>query len=127
MTFLLDTHAFLWYLTADHNLGSKAKEVIDTKTDLYFSIASLWEMSIKINIGKLQLDRPFEDLSKELQYLNVQILPITVKDTEFYANLPLYHRDPFDRILVAQAMNHSLILISRDPAFDNYPIQRLWL
>ena len=68
MTFLLDTHAFLWYLTADHNLGSKAKEVIDTKTDLYFSIASLWEMSIKINIGKLQLDRPFEDISKELQY-----------------------------------------------------------
>ncbi|CAD5913671.1 type II toxin-antitoxin system VapC family toxin [Planktothrix agardhii] len=127
MTFLLDTHAFLWYLTADHNLGSKAKEVIDTKTDLYFSIASLWEMSIKINIGKLQLDRPFEDISKELQYLNVQILPITVKDTKFYANLPLHHRDPFDRILVAQAMNHSLILISRDPAFDNYPIQRLWL
>ncbi|MBE9142126.1 type II toxin-antitoxin system VapC family toxin [Planktothrix mougeotii] len=127
MTFLLDTHAFLWYLTADHNLGSKAKEVIDTKTDLYFSIASLWEMSIKINIGKLQLNRPFEDLSKELQYLNVQILPITVKDTEFYANLSLHHRDPFDRILVAQAMNHSLNLISRDPAFDNYPIQRLWL
>jgi PIN domain nuclease of toxin-antitoxin system len=127
MTFLLDTHAFLWYLTADHNLSSKAKEVIDTKTNLYFSIASLWEMSIKINIGKLQLDRPFEYLSKELQYLNVQILPITVKDTEFYANLPLHHRDPFDRILVAQAMNHSLILISRDPAFDNYPIQRLWL
>lgn len=97
MKFLLDTHAFLWYLTGDPNLGCKAKEVIDTKTDLYFNIASLWEISIKINIGKLQLNRPFEDLSKELQYLNVQILPITVQDTDFYTNLPLHHRDPFDR------------------------------
>ncbi|MEG4342364.1 type II toxin-antitoxin system VapC family toxin [Microcoleus sp. A003_D6] len=126
MKFLLDTHAFLWYLLGDRNLGSKAKEAIDTKTDLYFSIASLWEMSIKINIGKLQLNRPFEDLPKELQYLNVQILPITFEDTEFYVSLPLHHRDPFDRILVAQGMNHSLVLISCDSAFDAYPIQRVW-
>jgi PIN domain nuclease of toxin-antitoxin system len=135
MKFLLDTHAFLWYLLGDPNLGSKAKEAIDTKTDLYFSIASLWEMSIKINVGKLQLNRPFEDLPKELQYLNVQILPITFEDTAFYAGLPLHHRDPFDRathgpeghrILVAQALNHSLVLISRDPVFEAYPIPRLW-
>ena len=126
MKFLLDTHAFLWYLLGNPNLGSKAKEAIDTKTDLYFSIASLWEMSIKINIGKLQLNRPFEDLPKELQYLNVQILPVTFEDTEFYVSLPLHHRDPFDRILVAQAMNHSLVLISCDSAFDVYPIQRVW-
>ena len=126
MKFLLDTHAFLWYLLGNPNLGSKAKEAIDTKTDLYFSIASLWEMSIKINIGKLQLNRPFEDLPKELQYLNVQILPVTFEDTEFYVGLPLHHRDPFDRILVAQAMNHSLVLISCDSAFDVYPIHRVW-
>jgi PIN domain nuclease of toxin-antitoxin system len=126
MKFLLDTHAFLWYLLGNPNLGSKAKEAIDTKTDLYFSIASLWEISIKINIGKLQLNRPFEDLPKELQYLNVQILPITFEDTEFYVSLPLHHRDPFDRILVAQAMNYSLVLISCDSAFDAYPIQRVW-
>jgi PIN domain nuclease of toxin-antitoxin system len=126
MKFLLDTHAFLWYLLGDPNLGSKAKEAIDTKTDLYFSIASLWEMSIKINVGKLQLNRPFEDLPKELQYLNVQILPITFEDTAFCAGLPLHHRDPFDRILVAQELNHSLVLISRDPAFEAYPISLLW-
>jgi PIN domain nuclease of toxin-antitoxin system len=69
MAYLLDTHAFLWYLLGDSNLGNKAKEAIDTKTDLYFSIASLWEMSIKINIGKLQLNRPFKDLYEELEYL----------------------------------------------------------
>ena len=126
MESLLDTHAFLWYLLGDSNLGTKAKEAIDTKTGLYFSIASLWEISIKINVGKLQLNRPFEDLPKELQYINAQILPITLEDTEIYAGLPLHHRDPFDRILVAQTMNHSLVLISRDEAFDAYPIQRVW-
>jgi PIN domain nuclease of toxin-antitoxin system len=126
MEFLLDTHAFLWYLLGDSNLGSKAKEAIDAKTGLYFSIASLWEISIKINIGKLQLNRPFEDLPNELQYLNAQILPITYADTELYVGLPLHHRDPFDRILVAQAMNHSLVLISGDEAFNTYPIQRVW-
>ncbi len=126
MECLLDTHAFLWYLLGDSNLGSKAKEAIDTKTGLYFSIDRLWEISIKINVGKLQLNRQFEDLPKELEYINVQILPITFEDTNIYTSLPLHHRDPFDRILVAQAMNHSLVLISRDEAFDAYPIQRVW-
>ncbi|PSB15927.1 PIN domain nuclease [filamentous cyanobacterium Phorm 46] len=126
MESLLDTHAFLWYLLGDSNLGSKAKEAIDTKTGLYFSIASLWEISIKINVGKLQLNRSFEDLPKELEYIKVPILPITFEDTEIYTSLPLHHRDPFDRILVAQTMNHSLVLISRDEAFDAYPIQRVW-
>ncbi|OKH31704.1 twitching motility protein PilT [[Phormidium ambiguum] IAM M-71] len=126
MEFLLDTHAFLWYLLGSPNLGSKAKEVIDTKTGLYFSTASLWEISIKINLGKLQLNRSFQDLRKELQYINAQLLPITFEDTENYISLPLHHRDPFDRILVVQAINNSLVLISRDTAFDAYSIQRLW-
>jgi PIN domain nuclease of toxin-antitoxin system len=126
MECLLDTHAFLWYLLGDSNLGNKAKEAIDTKTGLYFSIASLWEISIKINVGKLQLNRSFEDLPKELEYINVQILPITFKDTGIYTSLPLHHREPFARILVAQTMNHSLVLISRDEAFDAYPIRRVW-
>jgi PIN domain nuclease of toxin-antitoxin system len=126
MEYILDTHTFLWYLLGDANLGRKAKEAIGTKTSLYFSIASLWEISIKVNIGKLQLHRPFEDLYTELEYLNIRLLPITVEDTQLYANLPLHHRDPFDRILVVQAMNHSLTLISRDAAFDAYPIRRVW-
>ena len=93
---------------------------------MYFSIASLWEISIKINVGKLQLNRRFEDLPQELEYINAQILPITFQDTEIYTSLPLHHRDPFDRILVAQAINYSLVLISRDEAFDAYQIQRVW-
>jgi PIN domain nuclease of toxin-antitoxin system len=101
MESLLDTHAFLWYLLGDSNLGNKAKEAIDAKTGLYFSIASLWEISIKINVGKLQLNRPFEDLPKELEYINVQILPITVEDTEIYTSLALHHRDPFVSVACA--------------------------
>jgi PIN domain nuclease of toxin-antitoxin system len=76
----------------------------------------------------LQIHRPIADLSKELQYLNIQILPILDKDIELYSALsfPLNHRDPFDRMLIVQAINHSLILVSRDVKFDAYPVQRLW-
>ena len=128
MKYLLDTHAFLWYLLGDTNLAIKAKDIIDTKKDSYFSILSLWEIAIKINIGKLQIHRPIEDLSKELQYMNISILPIVNKDIELYSalTLPSNHRDPFDIMLIVQASNHSLILISRDVKFDAYLIQRLW-
>lgn len=127
MKYLLDTHTFLWYLLGNPNLSNRAREIVNTRENLCFSIISLWEVSIKTNIGKLQLNRPFSELLEELKYINTQILPITFADTEIYINLPLHHRDPFDRILVAQAINHSLILISRDVAFDAYSIKRVWL
>ncbi|WP_225894289.1 type II toxin-antitoxin system VapC family toxin [Atlanticothrix silvestris] len=128
MKFLLDTHALLWYLLGDPNLSIKVKDIIDTKDNLYFSIVSLWEIAIKINIGKLKIHRSIEDLSKELQYINIQILPIMDKDIELYSglNFPSNHRDPFDRMLIVQAINHSLVVISKDVKFDAYPIQRLW-
>ncbi|MEH2094069.1 MULTISPECIES: type II toxin-antitoxin system VapC family toxin [unclassified Nostoc] len=82
MKFLLDTHTLLWYLLGDPNLAIKVKDIIDTKDNLYFSIVSLWEIAIKINIGKLKIHRSIEDLFKELQYINIQILPIIDKDIE---------------------------------------------
>jgi PIN domain nuclease of toxin-antitoxin system len=128
MKVLLDTHAFLWYLLGDPSLSLKSKQIIDTKENLYFSIVSLWEIAIKINIGKLQIHRPIEDLSQELQYSNIQILPILTQDIELYStlNFPSNHRDPFDRMLIVQAINLSLVVISKDMKFDDYPIQRLW-
>lgn len=103
--------------------------MIDTKTDLHFSMASLWEISIKVNIGKLKLDRPFQDLPEELNLINAVLLPISAEDTQTYVSLllPSNHRDPFDRILVAQAINFSLTIASADAAFDAYPIQRVWM
>lgn len=127
MNILLDTHTFLWYLQDSNQLSDKAAAILeDSSNSLWLSIASLWEMSIKLGLGKLSLQRSFSELEEVLQKLKIEILPITFADTKRYINLPLHHRDPFDRILVAQAMNHSLILMSRDSAFDAYSIQRVW-
>lgn len=128
MKFLLDTHIFLWYVLGDARLSDRAKEIIDAHSGLNFSIVSLWEISIKVNIGKLQLNCSLEDLLSRLDYINAEILPITVEDTQTYASLPVIpgHRDPFDRILVTQAMNRSLLLVSADTKFNPYPIQRIW-
>ena len=127
MNILLDTHTFLWYLEDSKQLSSKAAEIIEDRSNsLCLSIASLWEISIKLGLGKLSLQNSFSELEEVLQQLKIEVLPITFSDTECYLNLPLHHRDPFDRILVAQAINHSLVLISRDVAFDAYDLQRLW-
>jgi PIN domain nuclease of toxin-antitoxin system len=131
MKYILDTHVILWYLSEDPKLSTKAKEIVDARNNLYFSIISLWEVSIKVNIGKLQINRPIEALPIELQYMNIQILPITIRDIEIYSSLPLpnspiQHRDPFDRILIAQAINYSFNLVSQDTAFDSYPVSRIW-
>jgi len=128
MEVLLDTHVVLWYITGNSNLSSKAREIIDTKSELFFSMASLWEISIKLNIGKLQLNCSFDDLLARLAFMRAEILPINIEDIKTYMDLPLFpeHRDPFDRVLVAQALNYSLALVSEDRKFDFYPIQRVW-
>jgi PIN domain nuclease of toxin-antitoxin system len=125
MAVLLDTHVVLWYMTSNSSLSIRAREIIDAKSELLFSMASLWEISIKLNIGKLQLDCSFNDLLARIAFIRVEILPISIEDTETCINLPLFpeHRDPFDRILVAQALNNSLTLLSEDQKFDSYPIQ----
>ena len=128
MNILLDTHTLLWYLEDSKQLSSKAAEIIEDRSNtLCLSIASLWEISIKLGLGKLSLQNSFSELEEVLKQLKIEVLPITFSDTECYLNLPLHHRDPFDRILVAQAINHSLVLISRDVAFDAYDLQRVWL
>ncbi|ASC73858.1 PIN domain nuclease [Halomicronema hongdechloris C2206] len=128
MAVLLDTHTVLWYFASDPRLTSTTRDIIDAKENLFFSIASLWEISIKLNIGKLQLTSPFDEILIRLNFINAEILPIKVEDAKTYMNLPLHpdHRDPFDRILVVQAMNNSLDIVSRDDKFDRYPIHRIW-
>jgi PIN domain nuclease of toxin-antitoxin system len=114
MKMLLDTHILLWYVMGDSRLNNRVKEIINAKSELSFSIASLWEIAIKVNIGNLQLNCSFEDLLARLLHINAEILPISIEDIQIYMNLPLppNHRDPFDRILVAQTMNRSLVLVS---------------
>ena len=124
--FLLDTHAFIWLSENDPNLPNNLRQMIDLADTVYLSIVSLWEMAIKLNLGKLSLKRSYETIEQELESSDISLLPITFIDTVQIYRLPLHHRDPFDRMLIAQAINKSLILISRDTQFDAYPVQRIW-
>ena len=129
MRFLVDTHVLIWYLEDNSQLTSIAAEILeDTRHDLYVSIASLWEIAIKSGLGKLKLKIEFHDLKKLLERFSIEILSIDFEDTETYLTLPFFdnHRDPFDRILVAQVRPRSMALVSGDKKLDLYEIQRVW-
>jgi PIN domain nuclease of toxin-antitoxin system len=128
MNLLLDTHSFLWFIDGDPQLSATARALIETKTNKSFlSIASLWEIAIKLSIGKLELTRSFENaLDDELARRNLSPLPIELPHIAKVAVLPLHHRDPFDRLLIAQALVQQLPIVSMDAAFDAYGVTRLW-
>ena len=127
MRVLIDTHVLIWYIEGNPKLSPKAREFIDSTQDqVFLSSASLWEMAIKLNVNKLQLSRSFDELEALLVRMSVRVLPISFADLQEYVKLPLHHRDPFDRMIIAQAIAHSYPLISADHAFSAYPIQQLW-
>lgn len=128
MRILLDTHSFLWFVAGDARIGSTARSLIaDLNNTALLSIASLWEIAIKVSLGKLTLTEPYETLIAEQLALNaINVLPIEFDDLIEVTKLPFHHRDPFDRLLVAQAIARGLPIVSRDPVLDDYPIERLW-
>lgn len=127
MRVLVDTHALLWYLQADPNLSTLAMNTIESKdNDVFVSIASLWEIAIKLGLNKLEIQRPFEHLEIDLQRLDIKILPIAFSDVQIYRSLPIHHRDPFDRILIAQSIENALIIITRDTLFEPYSVELMW-
>lgn len=127
MRVLIDTHALLWYLQGDANLSNLALTTIEDKdNDVFVSIVSLWEIAIKSGLSKLELQRPFENLEADLQRLDIKILPIAFAELDIYRSLPLHHRDPFDRILIAQSIGNSLTIITRDSLFEPYSIRVMW-
>jgi PIN domain nuclease of toxin-antitoxin system len=126
-SFLIDTHVFIWLAEDDPNLPLAIRDTLENTDNVFVSIASFWEISIKLKIGKLSLCDDFNNIETRFRETRFKLLSITLKDTIQLYNLPLHHKDPFDRILVSQAINHSLILVSRDQALDDYPIQRLWV
>lgn len=123
---LLDTHTFIWFSENAPNLSVALNEQIESADRVYLSIASLWEIAIKISIGKLTLQADYAEIEAQLPAAGILLLPISFADTVQVRNLPFHHRDPFDRILIAQSINHSLVLVSRDEMFDAYAVQRLW-
>ena len=124
---LLDTHTLLWFLNNDSKLISTVKSDIENADQVVVSIVNLWEIAIKLSIQKLELDFAFAELPDFLTQLEIRILPLTFADLGHYITLPLHHRDPFDRILIAQAMTNSLEIVSADTAFDAYPVRRIWV
>jgi len=128
MRFLLDTHTFIWYVTDEGQLTTLVLELInDENNEILLSIASIWEMAIKQSIGKLSFNLPFEVfILQQLSLNKFDLLEIKIDHLAVVASLPLHHRDPFDRLLISQAMVEQLPILSIDSAFDCYPIQRLW-
>ncbi|MDQ6903672.1 MAG: type II toxin-antitoxin system VapC family toxin [Bacteroidota bacterium] len=127
MNNLIDTHTLIWFLNGDSDLSESAKKAIEEGDAINFiSIASLWEMAIRISLGKLELNRPFSEILEQIQINGFQVLPITFEDTLILSNLPFHHRDPFDRIIIAQSLNNKLTIISKDRHFSNYPVSLNW-
>ena len=127
MKLLLDTHTFLWFINDSSRLSARAKALLESDADLFLSIASLWEMAIKTGIGKLALPKPYDIFIPEhLAFNEIEILPISRSQLSVVSSLPQHHRDPFDRMLIAQAAIEQLPIVSADTHSDAYPIVRLW-
>lgn len=123
MKILLDTHALLWFIEGDSQLSQKAKELIeDPNNEVYVSSISFFEISIKLKIGKLQLLKSLKGIYEDSLIAGIGIIPLKFNHIENYQVVPLYpeHRDPFDRILIATAMNEGFSIITIDEKFDNY-------
>ncbi|MCY3665020.1 MAG: type II toxin-antitoxin system VapC family toxin [Gemmatimonadetes bacterium] len=128
MNLLLDTHAFLWMSLDDPQLSETARgELSDTENELYLSPASYWEIAIKISIGKYNLTEPLAAFVKrEIIANNFKVLPIDIDHTAEISALPFHHKDPFDRMLIAQSMVENFPLVSRDTILDQYGVVRIW-
>ena len=128
MRVLLDTHTFLWASSNKPKLSPTALALIeDADNELLLSVVSVWEMSIKFSNGKLVLpESPSAFVSAQMQDIGFEILPLVLRHLAPIATLPFHHRDPFDRLLVAQCLIEDLPLISADVLFDAYGITRLW-
>jgi len=117
MKLLLDTHTFLWFIKDNPRLSVSAKAWLESDADLLLSIACLWEISIKVSIGKLTLAQPFDIfLPQQLADNDIEILPISLAHLGIVSTLPFHHRDPFDRLLIAQAITEQLPIVSIDAA-----------
>ena len=126
MRVLLDTHVFLWFLESDPRLATEVAAVIeDEANEKIVSVASLWEMAIKYSLGKLKLRRPLDSfLATELGGFNVR--PISIAHAVRVAGLPFHHRDPFDRMLVAQSLVERISIASKEAIFETYGVRRIW-
>lgn len=127
MPFLLDTHAFLWFIAGDEKLPNHVKSIIlDPNQSCFISIVSFWEIAIKKQIGKLKLELEIEELFQFALRNQIEIIQINQKHLQLLLTLDFIHKDPFDRMIIAQAVSENLILISKDRTVGNYHVESLW-
>ena len=128
MRFLIDTHAWLWFVLGNNSLPKSIRDTIaDSGNSIFLSPASYWEIAIKISLGKYTLPIPFDRfLNEAIAGEGMTVIPVTPEHAIIVAQLPFHHRDPFDRLLIAQAIGENLPIISADSAFDRYGVQRVW-
>ncbi len=127
MNYLLDTHTLIWFITDNEKLSRKAKLIIENKNNYCFvSIASLWEIGIKFSLGRLDLNSNLVEIFRIIEDTGFDILPISVNHILKNASLDFFHQDPFDRIIISQAITDNLTIISKDSQFDNYNVAVIW-
>ena len=128
MKLLVNAHALIWYVDQDHLLSPTARAaMMDPSNDRLFGAGTIWEIAIKVGLKKLNLSQPYRQwMEQAITGLGATVLPITVEHADIQAGLPLHHRDPFDRLLVAQALVENLPVVSSDAQLDSYGINRLW-
>jgi PIN domain nuclease of toxin-antitoxin system len=127
MKLLWDTHTFIWLILGDEKLSEHAKnEIENPENDHYLSIASLWEIGIKVKLGKLEILQPFENIINDVTKNGINILPINFNHLVENMNLDLHHRDPFDRLIISQSKAENMSLLSKDEIFDKYVNNRIW-
>jgi PIN domain nuclease of toxin-antitoxin system len=128
MRILVDTHVFLWDLLDDHRSSRKAREILSSdEHQLYFSLVSLWEIAIKMKTGKLNaLGSSVSYIRDEMAEYGMELLPIRYEHILQLERLPLHHSEPFDRLLIAQAVAESLPILTHDAQFPAYPVKLIW-
>lgn len=128
MQLLLDTHSYLWFIAKDPRLSSYARQLIANPQNVrIFSLAGAWEMAVKVGLGKLTLQYPLSDMLNQQAAINkISLMKVTVEHIIHVATLPPHHRDPFDRMMAAQALFEQLPIVSADTMFDAYGVTRLW-
>ncbi|MBE2204037.1 MAG: type II toxin-antitoxin system VapC family toxin [Chthoniobacterales bacterium] len=128
MIVLMDTQALLWRVEDSPRLSPSARAIIsDPSNHALYSVASLWEITIKVGLGKLETKEPLDVLFSRMESRAPHLrLPLLTPHFLEYAKLPHHHRDPFDRMIIAQALSESLIVVGSDDAFDAYGVQRIW-
>lgn len=126
MDFILDTHAFIWFINGSELPISVVSKIKNVDNRCFISIASLWEIAIKTSLGKLKVESNFDAIKEFLVSNNIEILPITFEHIQLLIALPYHHGDPFDRMIITQGLVENLPVITKDPKFNLYDITVIW-